>query len=240
VRGAFTGASAERAGAASLAERGTLFLDEICEMELGLQSKLLRFLQTSQFAKVGSSELLTVDVRIICATNREPRQEVGAGRFREDLYYRLHVLPIHLPPLRERDGDVIEIARALFERYAAEERRPFEGLTLAAQAALRRHAWPGNVRELQNLVHNTVVMQPGGVIDADMLAGLTAAPAATAAEPATASLESLAQRIRPLAEVEREAIEQALRLCHGDVRKAAVFLDISPATVYRKLKSWQG
>ncbi len=241
VKGAFTGAQAERSGAARLADRGTLFLDEICEMELGLQSKLLRFLQTGQIAKVGSSVLEQVDVRIVCATNRDPRQEVAAGRFREDLFYRLHVLPIHLPPLRERGEDVVEIALHLCQQLAAAEGRSSLRLSEAALAALRAHSWPGNVRELQNVMHQAIVMHAGPTIEAAML-GL-ADPAVPlrpmAASAADGALHQLALQIRPLAMVEREAVLQALRLCAGDVRKAAVFLGISPATIYRKLKSWQ-
>ena len=123
IKGAFTGALAEREGAARQAHNGTFFLDEICEMDLQLQTKLLRFLQTGQFTKVGGSTLEDVDVRIVCATNRDPQAEVQAGRFREDLYYRLHVIPIHLPPLRERGDDIIEIANHFFQRFAEQEAR---------------------------------------------------------------------------------------------------------------------
>jgi two-component system repressor protein LuxO len=242
VRGAFTGALAEREGAAQRADRGTLLLDEICEMPLPLQGKLLRFLQTGQVVKVGGGEVIPVDLRVVCATNRDPRAEVAAGRFREDLFYRLHVIPIELPPLRARGDDVLEIARHFFERYAAREGGRFERLTEAAAAALRRHRWPGNIRELQNVVWNTVVMSRAAVIDAPMLAGLAAGDGAAAAPlaPMARDLDRLAAQIRPLAEVERTAIEQALRLCGGDVRKAAVFLEVAPATIYRRLKSWGG
>lgn len=242
VKGAFTGALAEREGAARQAHGGTFFLDEICEMDLQLQTKLLRFLQTGQFTKVGGSGLEQVDVRIICATNRDPRAEVQQGRFREDLFYRLHVIPIDLPPLRDRGDDVIEIAKTFFDTFSMQEKRAFDRLTDEACSALKRHAWPGNVRELQNVVRRTIVMHQEPVIDADMLGALehvAVSPEMTFTETQLPrALDQLANQIRPLAEVEREAIEHALGLCDGDVRKAAVFLEIAPATIYRKLKSW--
>ena len=248
VRGAFTGALAEREGAARRAHRGTFFLDEVCEMDLQLQTKLLRFLQTGQFIKVGGSTLEDVDTRIVCATNRDPRAEVQAGRFREDLFYRLHVIPIHMPPLRERSDDVIEIAKHFFQQFSAQEGRKFERLSEDAVKRLRDHRWPGNVRELQNAVRNVIVMNHAPVVEADMLSALTTAaveaPTFPASEPSPRQpskgrpLDLLAEQIQPLSEVEREAIERALELCDGDVKKAAVFLDIAPATIYRKLKAW--
>ncbi|AXS40221.1 sigma-54 dependent transcriptional regulator [Breoghania sp. L-A4] len=169
IKGSFTGAIADRDGAAALADGGTLFLDEICEMDTALQSKLLRFLQTGRIQPVGSSEHKTVDVRVICATNRDPAQEVAAGRFREDLFYRLHVLPIHLPPLRERSGDVIDIATHFLHVYAREERKAFMSLSTEAQELLMSQPWPGNVRELQNVVRNAVVLNDGEVVTSAML-----------------------------------------------------------------------
>ena len=246
VKGAFTGALAEREGAARQAHMGTFFLDEICEMDQQLQTKLLRFLQTGQFSKVGGGKLEDVDVRIVCATNRDPLAEVEAGRFREDLYYRLHVIPIHLPPLRERGDDILEIATHFFLQFAEQEGRTFERLSEEAEAWLLGYPWPGNVRQLQNSVRHVVVMNEASLIEADMFQAITAADAKTPARSrapqsdrsAPPPLDLLAEQIRPLAVIEREAIERALDLCHGDVRKAAVFLDIAPATIYRKLKSW--
>ncbi len=247
VKGAFTGALAEREGAARQAHQGTFFLDEVCEMDLQLQTKLLRFLQTGQFTKVGGSTSEDVDVRIVCATNRDPITEVQAGRFREDLFYRLHVIPIHMPPLRERGEDIIEIAKHFFQRFAEQEGGDFERLSEGAEDLLRKHSWPGNVRELENVVRNIVVMNPAPVIESSMLSVLTSPTVAnrnkvhetvSKSSAKTPSLDQLAQQIRPLSAVEREAIEEALRLCDGDVRRAAVFLDIAPATIYRKLKAW--
>ncbi len=255
VKGAFTGAVADRKGAAETADGGTLFLDEICEMDVALQSKLLRFVQTGSFAKVGSSDPQTVDIRIICATNRDPLAEVHAGRFREDLYYRLHVIPLTLPPLHERGDDVLEIGRHFLTMYSDAEAKSFTDFDADAADALRSYGWPGNVRELQNVIHQTVVMHDAETVGASMLALPTGNPPArrgTAKDtagtnetmtpqdpPDSADLEELAKSIRPLNDIEREAITRAVRLCGGDVRKAAVFLGVAPATIYRKLKKWQ-
>jgi two-component system repressor protein LuxO len=235
VRGAFTGAVADRQGAAQAADGGTLFLDEICEMDLALQGKLLRFVQTGQFQPVGSTRLVSVDVRFICATNRDPMAEVKAGRFREDLYYRLHVVPLRLPPLRERGEDVILLAEAFLARAAKEEGRRFVRLAPDAKAALLAHSWPGNVRELENAIRSAVVLADGEELTAEML------PAAVRAGPRPArQVESAppTEPIRPLAEVEREAIERALRATGGNVPRAAAALGISPSTLYRKRASW--
>ena len=208
---------------------------------------------------VGSSSPMTVDIRFVCATNREPLAEVHAGRFREDLYYRLHVIPIELPPLRQRGQDIVEIARHFLTHYAKREGKNFKDLDPGSRDALQRYGWPGNVRELQNVIQKMVVMDDGEVVREDMLPVLSQnsgeweppssssvgemfpTPAREADErEKTTDLEILAKKIRPLDIVERDAIEQALRLCNDDVRKAAVFLGVAPATIYRKLKNWQG
>ena len=169
VKGAFTGATTNRDGAASLASGGTLFLDEICEMELPLQTKFLRFLQTGTIQRVGSAKAEEVDVRVICATNRDPELEVREGRFREDLYYRLNVIPIQLPPLRERGEDVVRIASAFLERFAEEEGKAFKDFDADARALFESYGWPGNVRELQNVMRRVIVMHDGEAITAEML-----------------------------------------------------------------------
>ncbi|WP_270937543.1 sigma-54-dependent transcriptional regulator, partial [Falsiroseomonas oryzae] len=169
VRGAFTGAVADRIGAAQAADGGTLFLDELCEMDLSLQGKLLRFIQSGTFQPVGSTQVRRTDVRFVCATNRDPLEEVKAGRFREDLYYRLHVVPVRLPPLRERGEDVIAIAEAMLARSAAEEGKQFRGFAEEAKAALLAHRWPGNVRELENVVRTAVVLNDAERVEASML-----------------------------------------------------------------------
>jgi two-component system repressor protein LuxO len=184
VKGAFTGATENRLGAAKLADGGTLFLDEIGEMPLEMQVKLLRFTQTGTFQPVGSSRPEKVDVRIVSATNRDPWVEVEAGRFREDLYYRLYVVPVEMPPLRARGEDVLLIARHFLSAFAREEGKRFRGFTREAEAALAAYPWPGNVRQLQNAVRNIVVLHDGQVVEPAMLPPmlLRGAPA-RAAEP---------------------------------------------------------
>jgi len=223
VKGAFTGAHADREGAAARASGGTLFLDEICEMELALQTKLLRFIQTGTFQKVGGSKTEKVDVRFICATNRDPLAEVEAGRFREDLYYRLHVIPIHLPPLRDRNGDVIEVANHFLATYAEEEGRKFGSFEPDAEAILRDYAWPGNIRQLQNVIRNIVVLNSGGSVSADMLPPPVNKPGS---------------RVPPVPAAERDIIERAIEVCEGNIPKAAAKLGISPSTIYRKKLGW--
>jgi len=191
VKGAFTGASGDRMGAAKLADGGTLFLDEIGEMPLEMQVKLLRFVQTGTFSPVGSSRIERVDVRFVCATNRDPMLEVQAGRFREDLYYRLYVVPVELPPLRERGADVLAIANHFLTQFAKEEKRKFKGFAPDAEAALVAYNWPGNVRQLQNVVRNVVVLnRDGDWVDASMLPPpvVRVGAAGAAAAPAPASM----------------------------------------------------
>ena len=249
VRGAFTGAIAEREGAAKRADGGTLFLDEVCELDLSLQTKLLRFVQTGTFQKVGGESTEAVDVRFLCATNRDPLAEVAAGRFREDLFYRLHVIPVHMPPLRERGRDVPLIAHKYLEAYAAEEGKRFARFDSECEAVLAAYPWPGNVRELQNVIRNAVVLNDGDTVTVDMLpspvkllAGVersaAMAPAASPEGPAAAAAGA-PEHIRPLAEVERDAIERAIRICGGNIPKAAHFLGVSASTLYRKKQSWE-
>lgn len=256
LKGAFTGAIADRKGAAELAHGGTLFLDEICEMEPALQTKLLRFLQTSTIQPVGSGATKKVDVRIVCATNRDPMAEVQAGRFREDLYYRLHVIPIQMPPLRDRDADVIEIAEAFLSAFGVEEGKAFDGLSVEAQDALLRHSWPGNVRELQNLMRQVAVLHPGGVVEADAVPIASRVPLAPGATPAArigpAAAAAPAAPLafgegadvsarfvgRTLDSIEREVIEQTIARFSGSIPRAAKALGVSPSTIYRKREAW--
>ncbi|BBQ54450.1 sigma-54-dependent transcriptional regulator [Aeromonas jandaei] len=246
VKGSFTGAQGDRKGAASLADGGTLFLDEICEMDLDLQSKLLRFIQTGTLQRVGSGKLETVDVRFICATNRDPLLEVKAGRFREDLYYRLHVIPLYLPPLRERGEDILLLARSLLQNYAKEENKRFRDFDAAAARVLLDYPWPGNVRELQNVVRNIVVLNDKELVSPDILPPplngvrtLSVTAAATQQPAATATTPAVGGPIRPLWLVEKEVIEQAIASCDGNIPKAAALLEISPSTIYRKKQGWE-
>jgi two-component system repressor protein LuxO len=239
VRGAFTGASDNRAGAAELADGGTLFLDEIAEMDLGLQAKLLRFLQTGTLRRIGGSETKRVDVRIVCATNRDPFAEVAAGRFRADLFYRLHVLPIHLPPLRERGDDVLTIANACLARFAEEEGRRFCGFDAMAAEQLRRHPWPGNVRELANVIRRIVVLDDGDLVTSAMLPK-SVGNASGRIGPAHEPVEPSQPAIQPFWQQERRIIEAALAVHDGNIARAAAALEISPSTIYRKRQAWPG
>ncbi|ABV86760.1 sigma-54-dependent transcriptional regulator [Shewanella pealeana] len=169
TKGAFTGAIANRDGAATRAHKGTLFLDEICEMDLELQSKLLRFIQTGVFQRVGATKEEKVDVRFVSATNRMPWDEVKAGRFREDLFYRLHVIPIELPPLRMRGKDILLLASSLLKEYNKEEGKTFKGFSPEAKQCLKSYPWPGNVRQLQNVIRQIVVLNDSETIEIDML-----------------------------------------------------------------------
>ncbi|MFN4157533.1 MAG: sigma-54-dependent transcriptional regulator [Gemmobacter sp.] len=240
VKGSFTGAISDKPGAAAAADGGTLFLDEVCEMVPALQTKLLRFLQTSTVTPVGATLPRKVNVRIVCATNRDPLDAVRLGQFREDLYYRLYVVPLHLPPLRERSDDVIEIAEAALATFAAEEGRRFDGLSPEVAALFRAHPWPGNVRQVLNVIRNVVVLNDGGTVTPAMLPpslvgdiGTSASSADTATRPGGDPFAGMT-----LAEIERRAVQSALDRHGGSVPRAARELDIAPSTLYRKMDAW--
>jgi len=248
VKGAFTGAVRDRIGAAKQADGGTLFLDEIAEMDMELQSKLLRFVQTGMFQPVGGTAVEKVDVRFICATNRDPLAEVAAGRFREDLFYRLHVIPIQLPALRERPEDILELASHFLLHHAKEEGKQWQGFVPEVESILLAYDWPGNVRQLQNVIQNVVVLYDGDLVTRNMLpppldavvpgdsqARPSIAPRADARADAVAK-DSTA--IRPLKDVEREAIETAVAYFQDNVPRAAAALGVSPSTIYRKRQTW--
>lgn len=235
VKGAFTGATSNRQGAAARADGGTLFFDEIAEMDLGLQAKLLRFVQTGVYQRVGSDTTERANVRLVCATNRNPLEEVEAGRFREDLYYRLHVVPIELPPLRARDRDVIAIANNMLNTFAAEENKRFTSLSPEVELVFRAYSWPGNVRQLQNTIRNIVVLHDGTVVTRELLPNaLRDLPVDGAAIPCDRETPPIA----PLWLTEKRAIEEAIRHCGGNIPKAADLLAISNSTIYRKRRDW--
>jgi len=245
MKGSFTGAISDKPGAAFAADGGTLFLDEICEMAPALQTKLLRFLQTSTVLPVGATKPRKVNVRIICATNRDPLDAVRLGQFREDLYYRLYVVPIHMPPVRDRGNDVIEIAETALAMFSTEEGRQFDGLDPEVRHLFCRLPWPGNVRQVLNVIRNVVVLNDGGTVTMDMLPDalddpemLTGRPATVqASAPETMTIDALIGK--PFAEVERLVIEATLARHGGSVPKAARMLDLSPSTLYRKLDGWK-
>ncbi|HHB91860.1 MAG TPA: sigma-54-dependent Fis family transcriptional regulator [Thioploca sp.] len=247
VKGAFTGAINDQEGAAVQADGGTLFLDEIGDMSLDLQSKLLRFIQTSTIQKIGGNKSRKVDVRFICATNRDPILEVQEKRFREDLYYRLHVIPIALPPLRERGDDILLIAREFLGKYAKEENKLFINFTAETEVILLNYDWPGNIRQLQNIVRNVVVLNNGKHVIPEMLpeplnklSKKYKIPIGNSKLVSSAtSTFSRRKNIQPLWQVEKEAIQHAIALCDGSVSKAAGLLEVSPSTLYRKCQSWE-
>ena len=237
VKGAFTGAVNSREGIAARADGGTLFLDELAEMEMSLQSKLLRFVQTGTFLPIGEDRPRTVDVRFICATNKEPLTEIANGRFREDLYYRLNVVPIHMPALRERGSDITLIARHHLQAFAQEEGKSFDGFDPEAERILLGYEWPGNVRQLLNVVRNVVVLSPGGTVTAAMLPAQlrSAVPLKMINDNARADPS---QPILPLWQVEKAAIERAIDKAEGNIVAAAHMLGIDASTIYRKRKEW--
>lgn len=247
-KGAFTGATSDRQGAASEADGGTLFLDEIGEMDLSLQTKLLRFIQTGMIKKVGGNKDEKVNVRFICATNRDPLKEIEEGRFREDLYYRLNVLPMHLPALRERGNDIILLAEHFLKIYSEEEGKQFQQLSDEVKSIFLHYPWPGNVRQLQNVLRNIVVLHNVAEVAREHLPPAINPSVSSDTSSTPLKVESHSNNhniaieetseIRPLAIVEREAIERAIAFCDGNIPKAAALLDVSPSTIYRKKQAW--
>lgn len=242
-KGAFTSAVAMRVGRFELANHGTLLLDEISEMPLGLQSKLLRVLQEREFERVGGSRTIKVDCRVIATTNRDLKHYVEQGKFRQDLYYRLNVVPISVPPLRERCEDIPVLTAAFVERYA-KNRGDQANLFFSADAvqALKNYSWPGNVRELENLIERLCVMEDGPEI------GVNALPSdirGTAAQPNVQNIDNKdvkaenAPEIFSLPEIERMTILRALDATGGSRQKTAELLDISVRTLRNKLNEYK-
>lgn len=225
AQGAFTGAREKRQGLFEAAEGGTLFLDEVADLPLGLQTKLLRALAEGEVRRVGESNSFFVDVRVICATHQDLRLAVSEGRFREDLFYRVAVFQLQLPPLRERVADIEQLAKMFleFEHYRA-------GLTSRALAALMHHAWPGNVRELRNAMKHGAVYAQGECIDVQHLPRDVVQPAA----------QDATKQLLTLAEIERQHIQRVLAACAGEVGDAARVLGIGRTTLWRKMKGSEG
>jgi DNA-binding NtrC family response regulator len=230
-RGAFTGADRIRKGRFELAESGTLLLDEVSEIDLNLQAKLLRVLQEKVYERVGSSVSRVANVRVIATTNRDLHAEVGRGRFREDLYWRLHVVPIEMPPLRSRKEDIPALGDHILHRL---ERRglPVGKISTAALRRFQGYEWPGNVRELANVLERAVVLSRGGEIDEPLVGPWLCGP--------QGSREDLAGRWagQPLEHVEREVIQATLKQCAGNREAAARLLGITSRTLRDKLKKW--
>jgi DNA-binding NtrC family response regulator len=253
VKGAFTGAIDNKTGRFEAAHGGTIFLDEISSMSFKLQVKLLRVLQEREFERVGESRTIRVDTRVIAATNQALEDEIEAGRFRDDLYYRLNVVPIRLPPLRERRGDIPALARFFLGRYSEENRRDAPELAAEVVRALQEYDWPGNVRELENYMERSVVLADGQPITVDLLrlprrgerrlrpSGARSADLLsqiqTLVRTGIQSLPAEEGRLheRIVGGVERELVEQVMQLCDNIQVKAATRLGINRNTLHKKL-----
>jgi DNA-binding NtrC family response regulator len=256
-RGAYTGAATATAGKFEAADRGTLMLDEVAEMPAALQAKLLHVLEDGRFTKLGSNRELEVDVRVIAATNRPLTPMIADGRFREDLYYRLQVIEIHVPPLRERREEIVPLARTFLQECAEHEGRPVPVFTPRLEAALLAYDWPGNVRELENVIQRFVLLQDEGLVLRELIADrdavavaapvvdaeptdMAGAPVVTApaALPAAAESQSLPMLVRKAtSHVEREVIARALDLVRWNRRRAARMLGVSYKTLLNKMKA---
>ncbi len=221
-KGAFTGAVRQTQGKFEQANGGTIFLDEIGDMPLALQAKLLRFLQDRVVERIGGRDRITVDVRIVCATNKDPLCLIQAGEFREDLYYRISEVTVKIPPLRDRGGDAVVIARAILDRRATEHGRPLRGFTPGAMKAIETYPWPGNIRELENRVNGAVIMTEGKYVS-EVDLGL---PCESDADVSWLNLRLARQR------AEREAIRQALAVAGWNLSRAAELLGITRPTLY--------
>ncbi len=227
-KGAFTGATAQRAGRFELASGGTLFLDEIGELAPEMQVKLLRVLQEREFERVGGTSTVKVDIRLICATNKNLEKEVQEGRFREDLYYRVRVFPVHMPPLRERLDDIPLLAEHFLRSFSTRVGRAFAGFTPEALGILMSYDWPGNVRELENVVERAMILSAGPDVTGADLAFLSPAQATQATEGLPEYLEKL----------ESARLEESLRRNGGSVAKVAKELGIQRTTLYYRLKKY--
>jgi two-component system nitrogen regulation response regulator NtrX len=234
VKGAFTGAVADRRGKFELADGGTLFLDEIGDMTLKTQAKVLRALQEQVVERVGGSTSIRVDVRVLAATNKELPSEIRAGRFREDLYFRLNVIPIFVPPLRDRDADIPLLAEHFMAELAREYGRRPKRIDVGALSRLRAYGWPGNVRELRNVIERLMIMVPGDVITQPDLMFLEGAPSAAeqAAEPPALTLHDAREQF------ERDYILRALAAQHGNISRTAEVLGVERSNLYRKMRAF--
>ncbi|MDR3153405.1 MAG: sigma-54 dependent transcriptional regulator [Deltaproteobacteria bacterium] len=248
VKGAFTGADSNRDGRLMAANGGTVFLDEVAETSNSFQAKLLRTLQEGEIQPLGSNFVKKVDVRIIAATNKDLEAEVGAGRFREDLYYRLNVIRVNVPPLRERPDDILPLARHFVSQYASKNKKNVTGLDQGAQAAVMAHSWPGNIRELQNAMERAVILAKGELVAAADMSIRSFAPSSGGqARQAPAFPQAGAAYLRPpswgpsavslkLRDSECEKIKEAMNICGGNKTKASEMLGVTRKTLTAKLR----
>ncbi|MGH7681736.1 MAG: sigma 54-interacting transcriptional regulator, partial [Candidatus Eiseniibacteriota bacterium] len=228
-KGAFTGANEDRVGLFEAADGGTLFLDEVGEMPATLQVKLLRVLQDSQIRRVGDTVSRRVEIRLVTATNRDLKAEVDAGRFRQDLFYRLNVVPITLPPLRERGEDVLLLGQHFLEIFAKQQTKPIRGMSAESRELLLRHPWLGNVRELENAMARAVALSDPGAVIEPALFGL--------GPPVTRRWDGQHTLRETIDAVEAETIREALRQCDSNVSKAARALGVSRQHLHNRMNA---
>jgi two-component system repressor protein LuxO len=224
-------------GAVQLAHGGTLFLDDVCDLAPDLQTKLLSFLQTGRFTLADGGEK-KADVRVICASSKDPRQEVDLGRLREDLFYRLNVIPLEMPPLRERENDAVLIARHFLQRFTLEEKKGFAGFDPDVLALFLQYDWPGNVRQLENLMHQVVAMNDGLLVTLSMLPQSMRDATPEAVPPAQSSFRPFL--VKPLWQIEKDTILKALEASQNSIPRAAAMLEVPPSTIHRKMQEWNG
>ena len=240
-KGAFTGAHQRKAGKFEAAHKGTIFLDEIGELAPAMQVKLLRVLESGTFNRVGGNAPVAVDARVVCATNRDVFEMARSGAFRRDLLYRINVIAITLPPLRERPGDIPPLASHFLKKYAAAAGKKIDGFSPRAEAALMAHYWPGNIRQLENTVERATLHCNGGLIDAVMLDPDTGAGAPLAGGPAVEELLDLdyaAMKERVLDHYEMEYVAGLLRRNGGSIQKVCEISGMDRKTLYRKMKQY--
>jgi transcriptional regulator with PAS, ATPase and Fis domain len=229
-KGSFTGAMGQKKGRFELAHTGTIFLDEIGEINTSVQVKLLRVLQERSFERVGGEKPLDVDVRVIAATNRDLKKEIASGRFREDLYYRLNIVNIHIPPLRERKDDIPLLMATFLSELAQENRRNIDGIDTKARIALANYSWPGNVRELRNCIESAVVLSKGNIVTLEDLP-----PQVRSAEDGNVIKLEIGVTMD---QAEREIIRQTLIHFKGNKSRSAEVLGIGRKTLHRKLHDY--
>ncbi|WP_169977138.1 sigma-54-dependent transcriptional regulator [Tautonia rosea] len=240
-KGAFTGADRVQRGCCEVANRGTLFLDEIGEMDPAIQAKLLRFLQERTVQRIGQSDPISVDVRVVAATHRDLRAMVATGQFREDLYYRLNVVPVAIPPLRDRPEDIELLANSFLKSAASRYGRTLDGFSREAIEAMRCFPWPGNVRQLENLIERVAILCVGPLVElSDLVPEIQGASTQSTINSKVSDEFGFSEspELRPIDRMERDAIEQALRSSNGKVSEAARSLGLSQATIYRKIKKF--
>ncbi len=250
-KGAFTGAVSDQEGLFAQSNGGTIFLDEVTTLPLSLQAKLLRVIQEREYTAIGDSKLIKFDAQIIAASSVKLSDAVNMGEFREDLYYRLNVIPLNLPPLRERQQDAFILAKHFLEKYSKQQQKQFSAFSESAREFIISYAWPGNVRQLENTIHSACIMNHGKEISLTMIQSLLAEQlvineviaSKNNNQVPTPEPKSFTKNnndsIIPLEQVEKNAIEHAIEQCDGNITKAAALLEVNPSTIYRKMQKWQ-